>query len=102
MGESTGAERESGGVAATGEPSPNEQDDLAQSSEVPQPTATAIALLTLQPPETPEATPTWTEPVKEDQPEMPPYRTLTIIIVILVLVIIIVIAIGLSIRWIRK
>ncbi len=102
MEESVVIEGEAGAAEAPGASIPDEQDDLAQRTES-QPTATAIALLTLQPPETPEATPPPPEPVQEDQPgTTPPYRTLTIIIVILVLVIILVIVIGLIVRWIRK
>jgi len=102
MEESAVAEGESGAAGAPSDSIPEEQGDLAQRTEAPQPTATAIALLTLLPPETPESTPTLPKLVHEGQPETSPYRTLTIIVVILILVIIIVIAIGLIVRWIRK
>ena len=103
MEENATTEGEAGVAELPDDSTPDEEDVLAQQEEAKQPTATAIALLTLLPPETPEATPALPEPAQEDQPRTPPsYRSLTIIVVVLILVIVIVIAIGLLIRWIRK
>lgn len=101
MDESAVAEGEAGTAEMSGDSAPDKQDDLAQKAEV-QPTATAIALLTLLPPEKPTATPALPEPVKESQPETFPYRTLSLTVVIFILVIIIITAIGLVVRRFKK
>jgi hypothetical protein len=89
--EGAAPEGETTAAGAPEEPVPAQQDDLAQKAEAKQPTATAIALLTLPPPETPKATPAPAEPSSVKQPETFPYTTAILFSVVFILVLVIVV-----------
>jgi anti-sigma factor RsiW len=101
MEESAVTEGEAGAAEVPGDSIPDEQDDLAQRAEI-QPTATAIALLTLLPPETPEVTPAPPELALESQTESFPYKTPILIGIVFILIIVVVIAMGVVIRRGKK